>query len=399
VFSEDETDAEAVAVDGLFFAIRKELFPTIQFDERTFDRFHFYDLDICMQVRKTHKIIVTSKILVKHFSGGSFRETWREYADRFIKKYSSMLPVSCSGTVPDPAHRIPFDSYPLDTLLSSKASSVIAGIGKENTRKTGSAGSLLAEKPIIAITGMHRSGTSCIAGLLSKCGFSAGSPEELLNENKAQADNTKGHFENLSVVVINNTALTDAGGTWFNPPSPESIEKKAAAAAGEKIRRFNRTFSGTIIKDPRLCLTLDLWNRHCSRLSSVVICFRHPLGVAHSLKRRNDIPIEMGLKLWYVYNTRLIGSIAHLPAMIVDYDSFSEHLDDDLLDLLAGLHSPLSREEMKNAINGFFENDLNHHQVSAQDTGSLPDSIRQLYVTLKSQSIAVCRGRPKGSRI
>ena len=51
VFSEENKDIEAVAVDGLFFAMRKSLFDTIRFDKDTFDRFHFYDLDICMQVR------------------------------------------------------------------------------------------------------------------------------------------------------------------------------------------------------------------------------------------------------------------------------------------------------------------------------------------------------------
>ena len=88
VFDWQKEDMDVVAVDGLFFAIRKSLFDSIAFDEKTFDRFHFYDLDICMQVRRTHRLVVTWDILVKHQSGGSFDELWKTYSALFLEKYS-----------------------------------------------------------------------------------------------------------------------------------------------------------------------------------------------------------------------------------------------------------------------------------------------------------------------
>jgi glycosyltransferase involved in cell wall biosynthesis len=102
VFSLDKTDAEVVAVDGLFFAIRANLFPGIRFDDMTFDRFHFYDLDICMQVRKTHSCIVTWDILLKHLSGGQTNADWIEAGRRFLLKYKNELPASTAGEkIPD----------------------------------------------------------------------------------------------------------------------------------------------------------------------------------------------------------------------------------------------------------------------------------------------------------
>ena len=101
VFSWDKSDAEVVAVDGLFFAVRASLFPAIRFDEVTFDKFHFYDLDICMQVRKTHACIVTWDILLKHLSGGNANEQWVEAGKRFLAKYKNELPVSTVATIPD----------------------------------------------------------------------------------------------------------------------------------------------------------------------------------------------------------------------------------------------------------------------------------------------------------
>jgi GT2 family glycosyltransferase len=112
VFSWDETDRDVVAVDGLFFAVRKSLFDRIAFDEATFDGFHFYDLDICMQIRKTHRLIVTPEIIIKHQSAGSFDAVWKDYALRFLQKYKSELPASCTGgTIPDLSKRIPFENF------------------------------------------------------------------------------------------------------------------------------------------------------------------------------------------------------------------------------------------------------------------------------------------------
>lgn len=113
VFDWQREDADVVAVDGLFFAIRKSLFDQIHFDDITFNGFHLYDMDICMQVLKTHRLIVTTDILVKHFSGGSFDEIWKTYAFRFIQKYRSVLPVSCVSNIPDISRNVSFENIDL----------------------------------------------------------------------------------------------------------------------------------------------------------------------------------------------------------------------------------------------------------------------------------------------
>ena len=99
-FSQTVTDAAVAAVDGLFMGIRRKLFETIRFDEETFDHFHFYDLDICMQAHKTHTVLVTSDILVKHYSKGVFDGTWAKYGGRFLNKYRKELPSGPARKVP-----------------------------------------------------------------------------------------------------------------------------------------------------------------------------------------------------------------------------------------------------------------------------------------------------------
>jgi GT2 family glycosyltransferase len=119
-FSEEEADAQVVAVDGLFFAIKSSLFKRVRFDADTFDHFHFYDLDICMQVKKTHKLIVTHDILVKHWSLGACDSIWKKYGKRFLEKYSDELPVSIGDKTPDPEKMASFGSFELSNVLSSK---------------------------------------------------------------------------------------------------------------------------------------------------------------------------------------------------------------------------------------------------------------------------------------
>jgi GT2 family glycosyltransferase len=112
VYSRVKGDVEVVALDGLFFAARRSIFEKIRFDDVTFDGFHFYDLDICMQARKAgYRLVVTEDILVKHLSGGSFDNVWVRYAQRFTRKYSSDFPVNCTSLVPDPEKKERFESF------------------------------------------------------------------------------------------------------------------------------------------------------------------------------------------------------------------------------------------------------------------------------------------------
>jgi GT2 family glycosyltransferase len=133
VFSEEDRDTEVAGVDGLLLAIKSSLFETIRFDEDTFDGFHFYDLDICMQIRETQKLITTHDILVKHWSLGACDGIWQEYGKQFLKKYRDRLPVSTvtGGKTPDTKDAGPIESFELSHILPSKTLHYINNIEKE----------------------------------------------------------------------------------------------------------------------------------------------------------------------------------------------------------------------------------------------------------------------------
>jgi len=84
---------DVVALDGVWICIPKTLFKTISFDEKTFNSFHFYDLDICFQARKAgYQAQVVNNILIEHFSWGNWDKTWYESANLFFNKWKDDLP-------------------------------------------------------------------------------------------------------------------------------------------------------------------------------------------------------------------------------------------------------------------------------------------------------------------
>ena len=65
----------------------------------------------------------------------------------------------------------------------------------------------------IFVMGMHRSGTSMVTGILSRCGMKIG--KNLLMGAK---DNPKGDFEDRRFININNDILIRNKGRWDSPP-------------------------------------------------------------------------------------------------------------------------------------------------------------------------------------
>jgi len=122
---------DVVAADGLFFAIRSELFDgvntcllphrdPIRFDDKTFDGWHFYDLDISMQVRQTHRLVVTPDVLTMHCSNPLTGDIWEDYGKRFVEKWKDQLPASSVGDITPPQagnlHKVGLFSLPIKVM-------------------------------------------------------------------------------------------------------------------------------------------------------------------------------------------------------------------------------------------------------------------------------------------
>ena len=84
-----------VALDGIWLGIRKELFNNIiEWDYNTYKGFHFYDMDISLQLyQKGYKLKVLNNILIEHKSKGDLNNTFFDNCIKFHKKWDYILPI------------------------------------------------------------------------------------------------------------------------------------------------------------------------------------------------------------------------------------------------------------------------------------------------------------------
>ena len=172
----------------------------------------------------------------------------------------------------------------------------------------------------LVITGMHRSGTSAVAGLVQGLGVDGG----VLDMGPAP-DNPRGFFERRDVMGFNDRWLENLGGSWW-APSPttaatwNSLDAGVLRDARRQLDVFDPAHQDWFIKDPRLCLLLPLWDRLTLRNLPVLLCVRDPRDSANSLQLRDGISGRRALALWFAYLRQALLSSRNRRLAVVDYD-------------------------------------------------------------------------------
>ncbi len=157
---------------------------------------------------------------------------------------------------------------------------------------------------MVVITGMHRSGTSLVAGLLQQAGVDIG--RELLPANRG---NPYGYLEDTEFLDFQEQLLRARGLDMFVTQPFDFVPTAAEIEWAKSLitARANRPIWGW--KDPRTSLFLEFWGQLLPE-ASYIFLYRHPLDVMLSLMRRGDFSqngrIELGLQSWCVYNESII---------------------------------------------------------------------------------------------
>ncbi|MDP6978289.1 MAG: hypothetical protein QF570_06755 [Myxococcota bacterium] len=159
-----------------------------------------------------------------------------------------------------------------------------------------------ARRHAIVVAGMHRSGTSVLAGVLHRLG--AALPATLLPANE---NNPRGYHESRLICEFHDAVLAEAGSGWsrVEGPDPTWFSSKQAAAREDELAALVSSEFGEqevmLIKDPRVCRVLPLWSRVLTGLeirAHYLIPVRDPRAVAASLERASQIPEHIGRLLW-----------------------------------------------------------------------------------------------------
>lgn len=106
---ENKSESEVALIDGVFMLMRKET--GIRFNENL-KGFHNYDMNISLEAfKKGYRILVTSKILIEHFSMGKIDKDWVQSSLEFQKLYGRNLPLNVGEAVtPELLHKLEVDN-------------------------------------------------------------------------------------------------------------------------------------------------------------------------------------------------------------------------------------------------------------------------------------------------
>lgn len=206
-------------------------------------------------------------------------------------------------------------------------------------------------QPLVLVVGMHRSGTSLLAGVLNTLGITF--PGKAI---EADIHNPDGYFEWAEVVHIQERLLIDLERWWPSPQGTFALPNDwLAHPATVRARLRLHTLlqcevlqqnSLWAIKDPRCSRLLPLWFELARDLGiplKILLAVRNPAEVITSLVNR-DGPItgmdsNRAQQLWWRHNLEVVEAThkASHSLSIVDFNSWFQDPTNQISSLVASL--------------------------------------------------------------
>jgi hypothetical protein len=222
-------------------------------------------------------------------------------------------------------------------------------------------------KKLLFVLGMHRSGTSALAGLLQDLGLDA--PIDLL---PPTSDNPKGYFESTGISSENDRLLAVLGTSWrLENPLPRGWIDSQLTLNWQNalLGKLHESFRGVgfpIVKDPRFCVLLaglSSWLQAMVVDFSFVLIVRHPLEVVQSLLARPLDPIakDLSLRLWIESVLSSERITRGMQRMVITADDLFESPACVQSELQSFIGLGSSEQECKK-LSSFVDPELRHHR-------------------------------------
>lgn len=229
-----------------------------------------------------------------------------------------------------------------------------------------------ARRQALVVAGMHRSGTSAMARLLSLVGGSL--PERVMDPGP---DNPLGYWEPWEMVALDDAILRSIGSRWDNVFAVVDSDRAFAARdqfLGQAKAFLELNFGDRdlmVMKDPRSSILTRFWRQALDEVDVdpvYVIMVRHPFEVAESLKARAGTSRETALLLWTSYMLAVERDTRGAPRIFVDY---ADMLNDwrgvlDRVEAVMGRSLPNRTPEAAAEVETFLSKSHRHHEAQAE---------------------------------
>lgn len=226
----------------------------------------------------------------------------------------------------------------------------------------------------LTIAGMHRSGTSALAGTLSLLGAQA--PKTLFSDHW----NPKGHFESMPIIEVSNSVLESTGlevegwgglpQNWLSPELEVGFADRFAQAITAEF-----TQDMIVVKDPRFCRFPRLIAQGVSIAGwqpLFILIYRNPFEVAMSMKRRNGLPIEHNLLIWLRFLLDAEQGTRGFPRVFLSYESLLANWRNAIDGVQQKLGIVFSRRSTRTEaeIDHFLESELRNFNIPGRPSGT-----------------------------
>ncbi|NVO29168.1 hypothetical protein HJ526_17220 [Donghicola sp. C2-DW-16] len=235
-------------------------------------------------------------------------------------------------------------------------------------------------RDIVVVLGMHRSGTSALAGILARLGCAL--PQDIMPANDF---NPKGYYESILTYNLNDAIFRSKDTAWddwqtFPRDWYGTADMDAFMADGRKV--LQNEFGNMpicVLKDPRICRLMPFWKQVFEREGlhpTYLLIHRNPIEVANSLHRREGWPMSTGFLLWLRHvleaeagSRGAARSFANYESLLADWRSVIGKFQKQ-----TGLTLPLSVEEAEDEVAAFLTSDLRHSAETAETLAAHPDA-------------------------
>jgi uncharacterized coiled-coil DUF342 family protein len=251
------------------------------------------------------------------------------------------------------------------------------------------------KKTALIISGMHRSGTSSIAGVVGMLG--AVLPQYLL---PPKSDNPLGFFESDKVMRFNDKILSESGSSWSDwrainnewqkNPNFSTYISEASLILSEEFG--SSTF--IVLKDPRFAKILPFWNCVLEKLefrSCHIIPIRDPAEVAASLYERDARSKNLSKMVWlrHVLDAEIYSR--DLPRVFVFWADFLQDWEREVVKIADRFNFswPRLTDHVRSEVGEFLSLELrHHHEVSDfcadNAIGNGNEYVKRAYVALNA---------------